>query len=370
MHERETLLTFPGESNTVEQAVLTIETDEGIQGHTFMSQPEPAVAQQLISTVKPLLVDRDPLDIGAIWVQLGSRRDIDPTVQSYVDVALWDIAGKVAGLPIHRLLGTTKTSIPAYASSWLHPDIDTYLDEAVAFRDQGFAGYKVHPPSMRNRGRLGSSRAVHVEADAAVYRGLRETVGATYPLFADPFAGYTYAQALRIGHMLEELGYEWFEDPLAVDDIYGYKRLRQQLRIPLLATELTRGGVTNHAPWVVEQATDYLRGDVVVKGGITGLIKIAHLAEAFHLNCELHDGYNALNNLAVLHVALAIPNCEWYEVLVPHPPRRYESDHLSWGLAEQITIDRDGQAHPPDRPGLGIDVDWNLIRRRTIAELN
>lgn len=371
VHERETLLTFPGDPHTVEQAVLTVATDEGIQGHTFMSQPEPPVAHQLITVVKPMLIGRDPLDIGAIWAELGARRDIDPTVQSYVDVALWDIAGKIAGLPIHRLLGTTRTSIPAYASSWVHFDTASYLDDALAFREQGFAGYKVHPPSMHcQRRRDGHARADHIEADVGVYRELRETVGPTYPLFADPFAGYTFAQALRVGGMLEDMDYEWFEDPLAVDDMYGYQRLRKQLRIPLLATELTRGGPTAHVPWVVHQATDYLRGDVVIKGGITGLTKIAHLAEAFRLNCELHDGYNALNNLAVLHVALAIPNCSWYEVLVPHPPGSYESDHLSWGLTEKITVDHEGQVHPPTGPGLGIDIDWDLIRAREVAELN
>jgi L-alanine-DL-glutamate epimerase-like enolase superfamily enzyme len=370
VHERETLLTFPGDPHTVEQAVLTITTDEGLQGHTFMSLPQPNVTQQLVSVVKPRLVGRDALDIGLIWGELGRRRDLDPTVQAYVDVALWDIAGKAAGLPVHRLLGTTRTSIPAYASSWVHADVESYLDEARAYRERGFAGYKIHPPSMHGEPQgHGAANAKHIETDIRAYRKLRESVETDYPLFADPFAGYTFAQAVRVGRVLEDLCYEWFEDPLAADDIYGYLRLRQQVRIPLLATELTKGGLAAHAPWVVQRATDYLRGDVVLKGGITGLIKIAHLAEAFHLNCELHDGYNALNNLAVLHVALAIPNCSWYEVLVPHPAGDYESDHLSWGLTEKITIDHNGQVHAPDRPGLGIDIDWDLIRARAVAKL-
>lgn len=370
VHERETPLTFSGGPQTMEQAVLTIATDEGFHGHTFMSLPQPDVTQQLVSVVKPRLVGRDPLDIGAIWGELGRRRDLDPTVQSYVDVALWDIAGKVAGLPVHRLLGTVRSSIPAYASSWVHADVETYLEEILACRERGFIGYKIHPPSMREGPQgHGVANARHIETDIRAYQQLRATVGTEYPLFADPFAGYTFAQAVRVGRALEVLEYEWFEDPLAADDIYGYLRLRQQLRIPLMATELTKGGPAGHAPWVVQRATDYLRGDVVLKGGITGLIKIAHLAEAFHLNCELHDGYNALNNLAVLHVALAIPNCSWYEVLIPPHPGDYEADHLSWGLTEKITVDHNGQVHAPERPGLGIDVDWDLIRARAVATL-
>jgi L-alanine-DL-glutamate epimerase-like enolase superfamily enzyme len=369
IYQRESWLTFSNKLATVEHAVLTISTDEGLEGHTFLSPPQPDVTRQLISMVKPQLLGRNPLDIGAIWAALGRRRDLDATVHSYVDVALWDIAGKVAALPVHRLLGTVRTAIPAYASSWLHDNARDYVEEALAYREQGFRGYKIHPPSMRGPHRQGAVTSAHINSDLTVYRDVRDAVGAEYVLFADPFASYTYAQALHVGRILEELTYEWFEDPLAPDDIYGYARLRQQLRIPLMATELVSGGLTGAAPWAAERVTDYLRGDVVLKGGITGLIKIAHLAEAFHLNCELHDAYNALNNLAVLHVALAIPNCDWYEVLVPHRPGVYDLENLSWGLVEPINVTADGMVQSPQRPGLGIDVDWELVRARTVAEL-
>jgi len=88
------------------------------------------------------------------------------------------------------------------------------------------------------------------------------------------------------------------EDPLPALDIHGYRRLGQNLRIPLMATEVTPGGLQELTHWIVSEATDYVRGDVVIKGGITGLMKIAHLGEAFNLPCEIHDGYNAMNNVA------------------------------------------------------------------------
>ncbi|BCF83308.1 mandelate racemase [Rhodococcus qingshengii] len=370
IHHRETMLTIPQQSRRIEQAVLTITTDDGIAGHTFMGGPQADVTTMIVRVVKPMLIGRDPLDIGAIWGELGRVRGLDPTVQSYVDVALWDIAGKAAGLPVHRLLGTTRHSIPAYASSWVLPDAGAYADEAQAYRERGFVGYKIHPPSMQPGPRgHGAANSPHVERDIGVYRRVRGAVGEEYPLFADPFCGYTFAQAVRVGGVLDELEYEWFEDPLAAHDIDGYLRLHEKIRIPLMATEVLSGGLPAHVPWATRRATDYLRGDVVLKGGITGLVKLARLAEAFDLNCELHDGYNALNNLAVLHVALAIPNCEWYEVLVPHPLGNYDSDHLSWGLVENITIDRHGNASVPDRPGLGIDVDWDLLRANMVSEL-
>ena len=104
---------------------------------------------------------------------------------------------------------------------------------------------------------------------------------------------YSYPEALKVGKAIEELGYTWYEDPLPADDIHGYVRLKQLLSIPLMATEITKGGLYALAPVDHHRATDYLRGDVVIKGGITGMMKIAHLAEAFQMNCEVHAGYNA-----------------------------------------------------------------------------
>jgi L-alanine-DL-glutamate epimerase-like enolase superfamily enzyme len=111
----------------------------------------------------------------------------------------------------------------------------------------------------------------------------------------------------------------------------------------------------------VSEATDYLRGDVVIKGGITGLMKIAHLAEAFGLACEIHDGYNAMNNVANLNVAMAIDNCDWFEVLPFNRTGDHTLEHLSYGLADFPVIDADGDIHAPTGPGLGVEVDWELI---------
>ena len=116
-------------------------------------------------------------------------------------------------------------------------------------------------------------------------------------------------------------------------------------------------------------ATDHLRGDVVIKGGITGLIKIAHLAEAFHMNCEVHFAYSALNNVASLHVIMAIPNCDWFEVLSFNRAGDHDLEHLNYGLAEPIEIDAEGFAHVPAGPGLGVEIDWDLIRSKSEGEL-
>jgi L-alanine-DL-glutamate epimerase-like enolase superfamily enzyme len=351
--------------------VMTISTDEGIDGHVFVSAPGPDVTRQLVSVVKPRLLGRDPLDIGATWHAIAAfGRMLDPTVQGYVDVALWDIAGKVAGLPVHRLLGTCRTSVPAYASSWVHADNATYAEEAAAYAAQGFAGYKLHPPTQRRRMPIGGGGPVAIAEDIAVCAEVRAAVGDGYCLMLDPAWAYSYKEALDVGFTIQDLGFHWYEDPLGAEDIDGYVRLKQHLSIPIVATETTIGGLYALPRWIAARATDALRGDVIIKGGITGMMKIAALAEANYLPCEVHDAYNAIGNLATVHVVMAVPGCSMYEVLVVHEPGSYDLKHLSYGLAEPIAIDRDGVVHAPEGPGLGIAIDWDLIRSSATAELS
>jgi L-alanine-DL-glutamate epimerase-like enolase superfamily enzyme len=166
-----------------------------------------------------------------------------------------------------------------------------------------------------------------------------------------------------VGKAIEELGFHWYEDPLADDDLYNYVKLKQQLSIPILATEYTPGGFTALAPWITERATDYLRGDPAVKGGITPLVKTAHLAEAFHMNFEVHHGGNSLNNVANLHVIMAIRNTEFFEVLLPAGAQKF-------GLVDDIEVDRNGLVHAPNAPGLGAAIDFARIDRQKIAVLS
>jgi L-alanine-DL-glutamate epimerase-like enolase superfamily enzyme len=132
--------------------------------------------------------------------------------------------------------------------------------------------------------------------------------------------------------------------------------------IPIMATEHSPGGFTAYAPWLVSQATDYLRGDVAVKGGITAIYKTAHLAEGFHLNYEVHHGGNSLNNVANTHVIMAIKNCEYFEVLLPSGAQKY-------GLIEDIDPDENGLIYAFNEPGLGAKIDFELIERMKTAVL-
>ena len=340
-----------GKPNQVgELALVTIRTDEGIEGHSFLGMGASVAAQPLLRMLKPIVRGRDPLAREQLYQQMLERRlVVQPWVVGAVDVALWDIAGKAAGEPIHRLLGTYREKLPAYASSEQQPSVEAYVEQALAYQGDGWQGYKIHPFRVWRD-------------DLEICRAVRNAVGGGFPLMLDSTWGYDYPQALRVGKLIEELDFEWYEDPLGDQDIYNYTKLRQQLRIPILATEFPGAWYDSFAPWIYNQATDYLRGDVALKGGITGCLKAAHLAEGFGMNFEIHHGGNSLNNVAHLHLSAAIRNCEWFEVLLPAGAQKY-------GLVEDIEVDAEGYVHAPMGPGLGVEIDFDLIERNKTAEL-
>jgi len=305
----------------------------------------------LIRYLKPVVVGQDPLDRERLWQALW-QRNRQTTIRAIgaVDVALWDLGGKIAGLPIHRLLGSYRETVPAYASSAVLSSVGDYAAEAARYKAEGWTAYKIHPPT-------------DPRVDIEVCRAVRRAVGDGFTVMLDSTWAYQYPDALRVGQVAQELGFHWYEDPLADDDILNYVKLKQHLSIPILATEYAPGGITAYAPWLVQQATDYLRGDVAVKGGITALVKTAHLAEAFHMNFEIHHGGNSLNNVANLHVTMAIRNCEFFEVLLPSGAQKY-------GLVEDIEVDRHGLVRAPGGPGLGARIDFDLIERQRTTVLS
>jgi len=341
---------FEGKSQL---GLLELRTDDGAVGRAFLGSAQHGANHDgpaLIQHLKPILLGQDPLERERLHQAMLKRvRAVGWRALGAADVALWDLCAQAAGLPLYRYLGASRASVPAYASSAVLESPEAYAEEAVAFREAGWSAYKIHPPT-------------DPKADAAICRAVRKAVGDDYTLMLDSTWSYKFDAALRVGKVVEELDFHWYEDPLADDDLYGSVKLKQLLRIPLLATEYPQAGLTAYAPWIVNRATDYLRGDVAVKGGITTLLKTAHLAEAFHMNLEVHHGGNSLNNVANLHVICAVANCEWFEVLLPDGAQKY-------GLAEDIRVGPDGLVRPPERPGLGAEIDFGLIARKKLAEL-
>ena len=119
-------------------------------------------------------------------------------------------------------------------------------------------------------------------------------MGDEFTLLLDSMWSYQYEDALRIGRAIEELNFYWYEDPLVEEDIYNYIKLHEKLDIPIMSTEFAPGRYYGMTQWITQYATDILRGDVAVTGGITPMVRLCHLAEGFNMKCEIHHGGNSL----------------------------------------------------------------------------
>jgi len=327
--------------------VLRLHTDEGVTGEaTAIGVRSSLITQQYLhELIAPVILGRSVFDREAIYHELWS---IDRHITFFpvylpgpVDVALYDIAARAAGLPLCQYLGACRESLPVYASSlWLKTPED-YVAEAKSYAARGFKAYKIHPP--------GPSRL-----DMEVHQAVRDAMGPDYVLMSDPVAEYTLEEAIRVGRQLERLGFHWFEEPFRDFEIEKYRKLCAALDLAVAATETTRGG-----PWGVAQAikfdaVDIVRADVSWKPGVTGTMKIAALAEAHGLQCELHTTTMGPMDIANLHVSCAIRNCEYYEMFVPDEVFRFP-------MRDPWPFDNQGNIHVPKRPGLGIDLDWDAI---------
>lgn len=331
---------------------IQIVTDEGVTGETFSLGGGLGMAHYLASTVKPFLIGKDPLQREAIWQGMWhyNRFWLTPvTAIGAVDVALWDLYGKIVGRPVAEILGLYRDKLPAYASSMTKPTVGAFIDEALACKERGYQGYKIHA--------IGDP-----DVDIELCTAARKAVGDRYPLMIDVVSGYDQAQALRVGRALEELGFLWYEEPLREYDIHGYKMLADKLDIPIAAVEVNEGSIYTTPEYMVTRAVDIVRACVGFKGGIGQVKKTAGLAEAFGMKLEVHTNGNPVLDAANLAVAASIKNTTFFEQLVP--------EHLfNFGVERFIQIDKQGFAHVPEGPGIGMKIDWDFVRKYKIAEL-
>lgn len=337
-------------------ALIRVVTDAGVEGYCtafYTFGPARAFAETWLDAFRHELVGMDPLDREYIYQKLwfANRFNwLNPWMIGYADVALWDITGKVAGLPVCKLLGLFRDRIPVYVSSGNYASLDRFVEFGLQVKELGYRGFKLHS-------RLGP------EMDIRVARAVREALGPDYTLMHDPVQTYTYPEAVRVGRALEELNYKWLEEPLQEYDILAYKRLCETLDIPIAAAEWVFGGPHAVATRLAMGAADIVRGDAVVSGGITGLLKVAHVAEGFGVNCEVHER-GPLFCFAHAHALAAISNCEFFELNGVDPNSPTDAPVL----VNPVQVE-DGYLIVPQGPGLGAELDWDEVDRRTVEVL-
>jgi len=336
------------------QGVLRVMTDDGIEGNCFIGEywehAEPNFAP-ILEVLKPALVGKDPSIREWLWQQvqyLTTRFKVTEKNWAPVDIALWDIAGKAAQLPVYKLLGEYRDKVDSYATfPTFYAEPDGFVEEAREVVSRGYRAYKIHP------GRLSTKDVIRMVT------AVRAAVGNDFVLMLDPNCGYDYRNALEIGYSLDEQGFFWFEDPVPHHDIDAITELSRRLRTPLCMTDNSPRQLFDSADYIRRKAVRLVRG-TSLRLGITGLIKLCNLAEAFGTNCEVGTAGNPLTNAANLHVLLAVKNCDYYEDLRnPQEP---------FGLQSYIEPQA-GWVHAPTAPGLGFELDWDWIEHHRVATL-
>jgi L-alanine-DL-glutamate epimerase-like enolase superfamily enzyme len=349
----------PGPQHTATQSMLTITTDDGASGYYFGAIND-GVIDHLVA---PLLVGEHPFYRERIWQGLRERQrlhlgTLPDRVLTAVDLALWDLAGRMMDQPVHHLLGASRDRVPAYASTMVGDDLEGGLDTPEAYarfalgcKARGYLAFKLHTWQPPLPG------APSVKRDLAACAAVRDALGPDVPLMLDPFHYYSRLEALELGRGLEALNYLWMEEPMDEHSMSSFVWLCEQTSLAICGPETVEGKMYTRAEWIKAGACDVVRGGVGDVGGITPLMKIAHLAEAFGMQMEVHG--SGVGNLHVL-CAMGTPGL-YYERGLLHPFVDYDTPP-PWLKESVDPMDAEGYVCVSPRPGLGMDIDFDYIR--------
>ena len=358
-----------------EMAVLRITTDDGAEGCCIdiLRRGRPDAVEALLH---PLLEGEDPLLRERLWLRMADA-GVPMAVLSLADVALWDLAGRVAGLPVWVLAGGCRRRVKVYATP--HPDFGSpadYAEHALACKRRGYHGYKIHGclswDPLADEPVEPWTRSFP-EQDLEICRAVRRAVGDGFPLMLDPAYVYDMDESLAVGRELEKLGFAWFESPMPErpDTMDSYVTLCRELAIPVVAPECLPGSYVQRAEWLRHGACDINRIDPHY-GGITACLKAAAMCQAHGVRLELHSTASNQHNLQVLG-ATDEGTCTYLEdydldpegglayvganFMVPDGAgRRYP-----FLRSPPAVIDAGGCAVLPDEPGLAMLPDWDYI---------
>lgn len=319
-------------------------------GYSYtIGQGGPAIMSLLKETLIPQLIGREAEEIGRIWRDLlfsthaTTVGAITSLALAAIDTALWDLRCRRAKLPLWRMLGGAKNSVPMYTTEggWLHISTEDLVSDALAAQALGFSGSKI---------KIGRP---HISEDRARLAAVRAAVGDSYEIMVDANQCFSRAEATRRARVLEEFGIAWFEEPLPGDDVMEHARLAASTSVPIAVGE-SMYSLSQFKDYLVTGGASIVQVDVARIGGITPWMKVAHMAEAHNVPVCPHF-------LMELHVSLvcAIPNAPWLEYIP-------QLDDLT---ASKMRMEN-GRAYASDEPGLGIDWDAAKLKAATIEALS
>ena len=324
----------------------------------------------------PRVLGADPTRPELLWQrmlwpshQLGTGGAL-PMAISGIDIAVWDLLGQIAGLPLYRLLGGHQDQVRAYASAGFYfagKDASAVAEEfkGIAARGYGHGKMKVGRTPETPMNPLAHMvepgfATVSFEEDLARVRAVRAAVGDDFRLMVDANNAWGVATALAAGREYERLGVHWFEEPVGTDDRAGSARLAAALDVPVAGYE-TESQLSGFRDLVNAGAVDIVQPDVIWAGGITACRRIAALAQAAGLPCVPHVYSTAVSIAANLHFMASLPNC--YLLEYDQNPNALRTELLT----EPIEPDADAVVAVPERPGLGVRLDHSTLGRYRAA---
>lgn len=357
-------------------------TDEGVTGWGEITTTTPTANRAVAGMVRQLndlLVGDDPAHIEAVWhktfrsfTYVGSRGAAS-TVVSAIDIALWDIRGKVLGLPVYELLGgPVRDSLPLYT----HPDQHRFdseagiIDEIRTIVDSGHTAIKFDPfphapgvPETNDRYLDGGLDRRQERQAMELVAFIRETAGPDVELLIDAHGRFDVPTAIRLGQSLDGIGdIHWFEEPVPPESYHALRQVRARVRTPISVGERL------HTRWdfvpVFEQRlADFAMPDVTWTGGISELRKIAALAETYYVPVSPHDASGPVNLVAGGHVMLTVPN--FYRI----ESSSFDLSVYNRFLRTPLNNDS-GRLTLPDGVGLGIDIDVEFLRANAVDDFH
>jgi D-galactarolactone cycloisomerase len=343
--------------------LVQVFTDEGLVGLGDATAPIAAVRPIFENTVKPALLGEDPLDVERLWAKLSRRVQTGPGADLVggIDVALWDLVGKAANLPLYRIFGAYRDRVPCYvAPSMRQPE--PLLEELARHKARGF-----HATKLRiGLGPVGLADSPRDQRrDEAILRGARELLGADFAIGADCDKTYDHAMAHRLAPLVHELDLAWFEEPLLPAEREAY--VREMLRLREIVHVPLSGGQGFFRPeefggLIGANAVDVVQPDVNHCGGLTPLRKIAHAAAVRGLACMPHVSCHLGSDVILMatgHLLGSVPNGMWLCYQAYDTPLRTEL------LTEQVQLDN-GDLVLGNKAGLGIELDPQALARYAV----
>ena len=351
------------DDQTHQRCAVRLTTTGGAQGWADLAIAT-APDEQTATLISDALLGRDPADHSSLWRQLY-QQGLNLGTLAAVDVALWDLRGRMAGKSVHALLGTTRQrSKTCLNTSFNFGEAADYAQLAQQCQAAGVGAVKVQPYVEWGAGRDGLTDAGFPDKDMTTYSAVREAVGTDYPCIADNQNAYTYDEALRVGRLLDDLNFAWYESPMPETEEWfdRYVALAGELRTPICGPETYPDAYQPRVTWIEQQACDVARIGIY-HGGFTACLQLASACEQAGIALTLPDvspgAYPYLQLIGATSEAL-VP---YFEIA----SLNRESNTLPGRSTPEPVLDNAGYIAIPQTPGMGVELDWRYIVRHRIG---